>query len=185
MRIGILGLSLSSSWGNGHATTYRSLIKGLSALGHSVQFLERDVPWYASNRDLPSPPYCRLDYYRDIGELLACYGQQLRDADAVIIGSYVPDGIQVIDAVRPLAGYLGFYDIDTPVTLAGLRDKHEEYLAARQIPGFDTYFSFSGGPALARLRTEFGARRAVALWAALAAMGEYDNTYLHLVREPR
>ena len=50
-----LGLSLSSSWGNGHATTYRALLRGLAERGHRLLFLERDVPWYASARDLPRP----------------------------------------------------------------------------------------------------------------------------------
>ena len=40
----ILGLSITSSWGNGHATTYRSLVRGLAARGHRVLFLERDQP---------------------------------------------------------------------------------------------------------------------------------------------
>ena len=51
MNIVIIGLSITSSWGNGHATTYRSLIKGLRKRGHKVHFLERDVPWYANQRD--------------------------------------------------------------------------------------------------------------------------------------
>ena len=48
MRIVILGLSITSSWGNGHATTYRALVRALAARGHDVLFLERDVPWYAA-----------------------------------------------------------------------------------------------------------------------------------------
>src|SRR5690606_29762476 len=43
----MLGLSITSSWGNGHATTYRALVRGLTQRGHRVLFLERDVPWYA------------------------------------------------------------------------------------------------------------------------------------------
>ena len=57
MRTVILGLSITSSWGNGHATTYRALARGLTARGHDVSFLECDVPWYAQNRDLPVPPF--------------------------------------------------------------------------------------------------------------------------------
>ena len=52
----ILGLSVTSSWGNGHATTYRGLMRELVRRGHRVTFLERDMPWYADNRDLPKPP---------------------------------------------------------------------------------------------------------------------------------
>lgn len=60
MKIVIAGLSITSSWGNGHATTFRGLVRELSARGHEVLFLERDVPWYATNRDLPEPVEPRL-----------------------------------------------------------------------------------------------------------------------------
>jgi spore maturation protein CgeB len=166
----ILGLSLSSSWGNGHATTFRSLLRGLDAQGHRVTFLERDVPWYAANRDLPHPDFCELVYYHDLDELRACHADRLRRADAVVIGSYVPEGVAVIDM---LAGFgcrqLSFYDIDTPVTLAKLRKGDEEYLARRQVPLFDVYFSFSGGAVLERLRREFGARDPRELYCSVDA----------------
>jgi spore maturation protein CgeB len=164
----VLGLSLSSSWGNGHATTYRALLRGLDAAGHRVLFLERDVPWYADNRDLPQPDFCRLAYYGGIGDLFARFGTAIEAADAVIVGSYVPDGIALIDALaerRPRR--FCFYDIDTPVTLARLDRGDEEYLARRQIPLFDIYFSFSGGPVLDRLESRFGARRAAALYCSV------------------
>jgi spore maturation protein CgeB len=168
MNIVFIGLSLSSAWGNGHATTFRSLIPGLVELGHTVQFLERDVPWYADHRDMPEPPFCRLDYYTSVDELIASFGDALSDADAVIIGSYVPEGVAVIDRVAALnPKHLCFYDIDTPVTLAKLERGDEEYLAARQIPLFDVYFSFSGGDTLARLETQFGAQHAAALYCSV------------------
>jgi spore maturation protein CgeB len=176
MNIVILGLSLSSSWGNGHATTYRALLPGLVELGHTVHFLERDVPWYAENRDLPEPGYCHLGYYAGTSDLLSRYGALLRRADAVIVGSYVPDGAEIIDLLlaRDL-GHLSFYDIDTPVTLAKLEQGDEAYLACRQIPQFDAYFSFSGGRTLDRLERQFGARRAVALYCSVDA-GSYAPT---------
>ena len=52
MRIVIFGLTISSSWGNGHATLWRGLCKYLVRSGHSVVFFERDVPYYAGARDL-------------------------------------------------------------------------------------------------------------------------------------
>ncbi len=168
MQIVILGLSLSSSWGNGHATTYRSLIPGLKALGHEVSFLERDVPWYADNRDLSEPQFCRLVYYNSAAELEDRHRDMLRNANAVIIGSYVPDGVEVIDRIAGLGPRLfAFYDIDTPVTLGRLARQDEEYLARRQIPLFDIYFSFSGGRTLERLEKQFGAARAVALYCSV------------------
>lgn len=164
----ILGLSLSSSWGNGHATTYRALIHGLRTHGKRVLFLERDVPWYASNRDLPQPDFCDLAYYHGVDDLLARYTPQLESAGAVIVGSYVPDGVAVIDALADLdLPSWHFYDIDTPVTLARLGRGEEEYLSRRQIPLFSSYMSFSGGPTLHRLEQEFGARSAQALYCSV------------------
>lgn len=172
----ILGLSLSSSWGNGHATTYRALIRGLQTHGKRVLFLERDVPWYASNRDLPRPDFCDLAYYHGFDDLLAQYTPQLESAGAVMVGSYVPDGVALIDALADLdLPSWHFYDIDTPVTLARLVRGEEEYLARRQIPLFDSYLSFSGGPTLDRLEQEFGAQAARALYCSVDP-GRYGPT---------
>lgn len=167
LRLVVLGLSLSSSWGNGHATTWRALLRGLHELGHEVLFLERDVLWYAAHRDLTCPSFCTLAYYSDLAELQARWSAALAEADAVIVGSYVPDGVAVIDLARAHARRLAFYDIDTPVTLANLTHGDAEYLARRQIAQFDVYFSFTGGPTLARLERQFGARRAEALYCAV------------------
>ncbi|TCU09679.1 CgeB family protein [Rhizobium sullae] len=173
----VLGLSLSSSWGNGHATTFRALLRGMNAEGHDVLFLERDVPWYASQRDLPAPDFCELSYYNGIEELVSRFGDRMKRADAVIIGSYVPEGIAVIDMVAALEpNRLCFYDIDTPVTLASLDRGDEQYLARRQIARFDIYFSFSGGPMiLGRLTKSYGARRAEALYCSVDSE-RYRNT---------
>ena len=59
----IFGLSITSSWGNGHATTYRALVRALAARGHRIRFFERDRPWYADNRDLAHPSYCEVRLY--------------------------------------------------------------------------------------------------------------------------
>ena len=168
MNIVFVGLSLSSSWGNGHATTFRALMRGLDNLGHQITFLERDVPWYANNRDLAEPDFCTLHYYESVPDLVDRYGDLLAAADAVIVGSFVPQGVAVIDAIAPLCtGSFCFYDIDTPVTLAKLRALDFEYLADHQIPLFDIYFSFTGGPTLERLETEFCGRRAEALYCSV------------------
>ena len=167
MRLVFLGLSLSSSWGNGHATTYRSLLKGLAAAGHDVLFLERDQPWYASNRDLPEPDFCSLRLYGSLEELDR-YSDAVARADAVIVGSYVTDGLAVIDwANSRRRGVFGFYDIDTPVTLQGLADGSIMYLSLAAISRFDVYLSFTGGPTLRRLRDVYGARRAAALYCSV------------------
>jgi spore maturation protein CgeB len=149
----VIGLSITSSWGNGHATTYRALIKALKRRGHRVTFLERDVPWYADHRDLPKPPYCRVLLYRDLVELKRRFAGLVRDADAVIVGSYVPEGVAVGEwAVGTAAGPVAFYDIDTPVTLAKLARNDEEYLSTDLVAAYDLYLSFTGGSTLDRLR---------------------------------
>jgi spore maturation protein CgeB len=138
--------------------------------GHEVVFLERDVPWYSDHRDLAEPDFCCLSHYRSPQELLDRFATVMKKADAVIVGSFVPDGVDVIDAVAALnPRLLCFYDIDTPVTLARLDQGHEEYLARRQVPLFDLCFSFSGGRVLDRLEDQYGARRAVALYCSVDA----------------
>jgi spore maturation protein CgeB len=167
MKIIVLGLSLSSSWGNGHATTYRALLKALAHRGHDILFLERDVPWYAAHRDLLEPGYCRLRFYQEPADLRR-YISEIQTADVVIIGSFVPDGIEIADWALPLArGITAFYDIDTPATIAAVRADTCTYLAARQIPEFDLYLSFTGGPLLREIEQTFAARAARALYCAV------------------
>lgn len=163
-----LGLSLSSSWGNGHATTYRALLRGLASAGHRIEFLERDVPWYAENRDLRDPAFCRLHFYNSLEDMRERFSDAIAAADAVVIGSYVPDGVALIDFVLETAtGATVFYDIDTPVTCARLSQGNAEYIAPRQVPLFDLYCSFSGGPILRVLENRFNARRAEPLYCAV------------------
>jgi spore maturation protein CgeB len=160
-RIVVIGLTITSSWGNGHATTYRALIRELARRNHDVTFLERDVPWYADNRDLPSPPYARTLLYDSVTELRDRFSRLVRRADLVIVGSYVPDGIAVGDWVCDTArGLTAFYDIDTPVTLAGVERGACPYLSPAQIRRYDMYLSFTGGPTLQRLERHYGARMA-------------------------
>jgi spore maturation protein CgeB len=167
MNIVILGLSITSSWGNGHATTYRGLVRELGARGHDVTFLERDVQWYAENRDLPSPPGCTTRLYRGIGELKRLHARRVRDADVVIVGSYVPQGVEVCDWVMHTAeGIVAFYDIDTPVTLERIARGECDYLSAELIPNFDLYLSFTGGPTLSRIERRYGAPLARALYCS-------------------
>ena len=168
MRVVVLGLSITSSWGNGHATTYRGLLRELARRGHQVVFLERDVPWYAAHRDLPNPVFCATRLYRDLGELDRRFSALVARADAVILGSYVPDGVRVGEWLCATAkGLKAFYDIDTPVTLAKLARGDHEDLAPGLVPRFDLYLSFTGGPTLRRLEEELGAPMARALYCSV------------------
>jgi spore maturation protein CgeB len=168
LRIVILGLSITSSWGNGHATTYRALVRELERRGHDLLFLERDQPWYAQNRDLPRPPYGRTVLYGSLDELRDSFASAVREADLVVVGSFVPDGVAVGDWVqREAGGIKAFYDIDTPVTLARLARGEHDYLKPSQIAGYDLYLSFTGGPTLARLEREYGSPRARVLYCSV------------------
>jgi nucleoside-diphosphate-sugar epimerase/spore maturation protein CgeB len=193
MNIVVLGLSLSSSWGNGHATTFRALLKALAERGHRVLFLERDVPWYREHRDIADPDYCRLEFYHSVEELDR-WREEIRSADAVIVGSYVPEGVDVARTVqRSARGVVAFYDIDTPVTLAKLDAKDFEYLSPEVIPDFDLYLSFTGGPTLERVERKYGGRMARALYCSvdpeayplLDAPKKWDLTYLGTYSEDR
>lgn len=168
LRIVILGLSITSSWGNGHATTYRGLVRGLSRLGHDVLFLERDQPWYASNRDLAQPPYGRTILYSSLDELKQGFRKQVREADVVIVGSYVTEGVAVGEWVLSTAhGLTAFYDIDTPVTLAKLERGDKEYLSRSLVMRYDLYLSFTGGPTLQKLERQYRSPRARVLYCSV------------------
>lgn len=167
LSIVVLGLSLSSSWGNGHATTFRALLKAFAARGHEILFLERDVPWYAAHRDLVDPPYAELAFYKSLGDLQR-FRERIAAADAVIVGSYVPEGVAVGQWVQETArGVTAFYDIDTPVTLAKLERNDLEYLSPELIRGYDVYFSFTGGPTLEKLERRHGSPAARALYCSV------------------
>jgi spore maturation protein CgeB len=166
LNIVIIGLSVTSSWGNGHATTYRALIEALVKRGHHVTFLERDVPWYRGHRDLIKPSGWTVKLYQSLQDIPRRHSSLIRDANLVILGSYVPDGIAIAEWVTAHAqGITAFYDIDTPVTLAGL-DKGLEYLSAAMIPRFDVYLSFSGGPVPGMIEDGYGSPMARVLYCS-------------------
>jgi spore maturation protein CgeB len=167
LRFVVLGLSITSSWGNGHATTYRALLRELRTRGHEVLFLERDVPWYASQRDMPTPPFCRTELYDSLSDLSRRFTGAVREADVVIVGSYVPEGVAVGEWVlRTARGVTAFYDIDTPVTLGKLEAGDYEYMAPHLIPRYQVYLSFTGGPTLERLEQQYGSPSALPLYCA-------------------
>jgi spore maturation protein CgeB len=194
VRVVFCGLSITSSWGNGHATNYRALVRELCARGHKVLFLERDVPWYASQRDLPRPPWGRTALYGSLAQLRREHHEDVAAADLVVVGSYVPEGVAVCEWVLETAGGVtAFYDIDTPVTLGKLRRGDREYLSPDLVGSFDLYLSFTGGPTLEVLESEFGARRAIAFhclvdpdaYRPLPSPKRWDLGYLGTYSEDR
>lgn len=178
MKIVMLGLTITSSWGNGHATTYRSLCRALEKRGHDIFFLEKDAEWYRSNRDLPQPDFCDLTLYNEWREIIPWVRQHVADADAVLLGSYFPDGIAAADLLGEIARCpLLYYDIDTPVTLAALREHgRTDYMEGRQIALFDAYLSFTGGPLLQELVNRFHAQRAIPFYCSVDPQRHHRQT---------
>ncbi len=168
MKLVVFGLSVTSTWGNGHGTTYRALLEALHRRGHDIVFFEKDVEWYASNRDLPNPAFCEVRLYEDWKAVRTRARKELRDADVAMVGSYFPDGISAIDEMFDAGTPVkSFYDIDTPVTMAALRATGvTDYIATRQIPGLELYFSFTGGPMLSEIEQRFGAPCVVPLYCS-------------------
>lgn len=168
MKITVFGLTLSSSWGNGHATPYRAIIRALDRMGHQVHFFEKDVPYYSSRRDFDSCGYCELTLYSDWASVRDQALSSAADSDVVITASFLPEGRRINDEILDLSSPLRvFYDLDTPVTLNSLRHGEVEYLEAAQIPAFDLVLSFTGGKALAALEDEYGARMVKPLYGCV------------------
>jgi len=178
MKISILGLTITSAWGNGHATTYRSLCKALHKRGHSIRFLEKDVPWYSEHRDLPTPAFCEVTLYKQWSEVQG-WLEAAAGSDLIIVGSYFPDGVAATDYLFWNADCpVFFYDIDTPITVESLRrDKQIEAVRAIDISLFDAYLSFTGGPILRELRTVFEARRTFPLYCSVDAEAYRPNVF--------
>jgi spore maturation protein CgeB len=159
MKIVIFGLSVSSSWGNGHATLWRGLCAALARRGHDVVFFERDVPYYAVHRDLVSLPDGDLILYDDWPSVASAARRQVSEADVAMVTSYCPDAIAASQLVlESSAGVRCFYDLDTPITLDRLeRGLAVDYIGPRGLRDFDLTLSYVGGCALSKLRSMLGA----------------------------
>ncbi len=167
MKLIIFGLTLSSSWGNGHATLWRGLVRALARDGHSVVFFERDVDYYARHRDLQSTDDATLVLYETWEAVLPLARKHLAEADVALVTSYCPDARAAASLIfeERSASLAVFYDLDTPVTLARL-DTGEEvsYVPEEGLADFDLVLSYAGGSALDQLRQRLGARRLAPLY---------------------
>jgi spore maturation protein CgeB len=169
MKFVIFGVTISSSWGNGHATLWRGLCKALARRGHRVFFFERDVLYYALNRDLTRLPHGELCLYASWEDALPVARWYLADADVAMVTSYCPDGVPASEAVlESPAAVRTFYDLDAPVTLARLEaGEAVEYIGPRGLVGFDLVLSYTGGRALTELQARLGARRVAPLYGSV------------------
>lgn len=169
MRIVIFGLTISSSWGNGHATIWRGLCSALARRGHEIVFYEKDVPYYAKNRDLLSPAGVELRLYSHWDEARKESLAAVQKADVAMVTSYCPDGIAASGHILSYAkGLRVFYDLDTPVTLEALsRGERVPYIGSRGFADFDLVLSFTGGEALIEMRDRLGAKKAAPLYGSV------------------
>jgi spore maturation protein CgeB len=169
MKLVIFGLTISSSWGNGHATLWRALCRALIRQGHDIVFFERDVPYYASHRDLHELPGGNLKFYQEFTSIYPEAEFQLSDADVAMVTSYCPDGLQASELVLSSSAPLKtFYDLDTPVTLQALQDgKTLNYILPRGLGEFDLVLSYTGGVALEELKHRLNAREVASLYGSV------------------
>lgn len=168
LKITLFGLSLSSSWGNGHATPYRAILRALHRLGHRVTFYERDVPYYARHRDFTQWEYCDLKLYASWDAVRREALAEAAASDVVMTASYVPEGARIADELLALHGPLRvFYDLDTPVTLQQLKQGDLDYLRAGQLREFDLVLSWAGGGALGALVRDYGVKLARPLFGCV------------------
>lgn len=168
MKLVIFGLTVSSSWGNGHATLWRGLCNALSSQGHEVTFFERDVPYYASHRDLISPENFDLELYQDWAEIAVEAERAVDRADTAMVTSYCPDAEVASDLVLDSPAIKVYYDLDSAVTLEKLRrGENVSYIPSYGLGGFDLVLSYVGGRTLEDLQRLLGARKVAPLYGSV------------------
>jgi len=169
MKLVIFGLTISSSWGNGHATLWRALLRAFARRGHDVVFFERDVPYYAAHRDLSELEHGQLRLYSNWDDVRDDARRELDSSDAGIVTSYCPDGVLASELVLESGSARRvFYDLDTPVTLSQLSaGERVPYLPPQGLGDFDLVLSYTGGEALSELRSRLGARHTAPLYGSV------------------
>ena len=169
MKVVIFGLTMSSSWGNGHATIWRALARALAEKGHRIVFFEKDAPYYASNRDFARAEWFDLVIYGSWEKIRRRAATELRDADVGMVTSYCPDGREASALLMSSGTRVKcFYDLDTPVTLSKLKEGRDVgYLPADGLGGFDIVLSYTGGRALDELKSVLGAKKTAPLYGSV------------------
>jgi len=168
MNLVIFGLTVSSSWGNGHATLWRGLCNALARQGHEVTFFEKDMPYYANHRDLTQPERFELKLYPVWEDARGTAKTAVARSDVAVVTSYCPDARSACDLVLESPGLKVFYDLDTAVTIESYRLHGEaDYIPSYGLPDFDLVLSYVGGRALEELRELLGAKRVAPLYGSV------------------
>jgi len=191
MHFVIFGLTVSSSWGNGHATLWRGLLKAMGRRGHTATFYERDVPYYASTRDgWPTPKGITIRFFDSFKSIREEIESDLARADVALVTSYCHDGSAASQMVfESKVAVSAFYDLDTPVTLDAVHSgERVGYLPDDGLAKFNVVLSYTGGRALEELRSHLGATEVAPLYgwadpethAPAASMAEFRSTLSYL-----
>lgn len=169
MKLVIFGLTVTSSWGNGHATLWRALWRAMVRRGHQIVFLERDVPYYAAHRDLRELAGGEIVLYRDWAEVESIARMHIAGGDVAMVTSYCPDAIAATELLSEWdAGVRVFYDLDSPVTLERLAaGERVPYVPPDGLGVYDLVLSYAGGDALRQLRERLNARRVAPLYGSV------------------
>ena len=136
-------------------------------MGHDIVFFERDVPYYAANRDVTHMPSGELVLYGDWDDVRSRAAREIAACGAAMVTSYCPDGVAATELIAQEGDRVVkvFYDMDTPVTLENVRaGVAPAYIGPRGLRDFDLVLSFTGGPALDELRALQGEREVRALY---------------------
>jgi len=163
----IFGLTVSSSWGNGHATLWRGLLKSMGRRGHTVVFYERDLPYYSDTRDGWQPSQkVTVRIFDSLENIRSEIVRELQEADVALLTSYCPDGPAIARLIFDSHVALRiFYDLDTPITLDTMcSGEPVAYLPPEKLSNFDLVLSYTGGRALTELQTQLHAKLAVPLY---------------------
>jgi spore maturation protein CgeB len=167
MRLVVFGLSVTSAWGNGHATLWRGLLRALVEMGHDVVFFERDTPFYAAHRDMPCGDGYEVVVYPDWPSVVGSARAELERADVAIVTSYQADAEWANDLVLGSRALRIFYDLDTPVTLLqAARGERVPWIPTAGLGGFDLVLSYTGGSSLDGLG-RLGARKTETLYGSV------------------
>lgn len=168
MKLVIFGLTVSSSWGNGHATLWRGLCNAFARQGHDVTFFERDVSYYADSRDLIGQQSYEVILYPSWAEVNSRAMSAISESDIAVVTSYCPDALNACTRVLESKAAKVFYDLDTAVTLQNFcRHGAVDYIPAGGLADFDLVLSYVGGRALKELHELLGAKKVAPLYGSV------------------
>jgi spore maturation protein CgeB len=166
LKIVMLGGSITASAGNGRVATYRGLLRELSARGHQALFLERG----SENRRLSKSSSEHTEFYSDVKDLKDRFINTVREADFVLVGSDIGEGVEIGEWItRTAQGATAFYDFDAPQTIAGLARGSVDYISPSLIPRYQLYLSGTGGSLLEYIEKQYGSPMARPLYCSVDA----------------